>query len=80
MTQSVLESCNDDGVVAVKCGKLQPNRLNYAVGRHFSKAVLCVKAGDKDVFYTTYSQFRLKMLFAVGCFGMKSLFVNIICI
>jgi hypothetical protein len=80
MTQSVLESCNDDGVVTVKCGKLWPNRPNYAVERHFRKAGLFVKAGDKDGFHTTYSQFSPKMVLAVGCFGTESWLVNTICI
>ena len=80
MTQSVLESCNDDGVVAVKCGKSWLGRSNYAVERHFCKAELWVKAGDKDVFHTTYSQLLLEGVLAVGCFGMELWLVNIICI
>jgi hypothetical protein len=80
MTQSVLESCNDDGVVAVKCGKSWLDRSNYAVERHFRKAKPCVKAGDKAVFHTTYSQLLLKRVLAVSCFGMELWLVNIICI
>ena len=80
MTQSVLESCNDDDVVAVKCGKLWLDRPNYAVGRHFCKARSWIKAGDKAVFHTTYSQLLLEVVLAVGCFGMELWLVNIICI
>ena len=69
-----------DGVVAVKCGKSRPNRPKYAVERHFCKAVLCVKAGDKGVFHTSYTQFPLRVVFAVGSFGMESWLANIICI
>src|SRR5580765_4622317 len=79
ITESVLVSCNDDGVVAVKCGKSGLNRPNYAVGRHFRKAMLCVKAGDKGVFHTTQSRFLPRVVLAVGCFGMESWLVNIIC-
>ena len=79
MTQSILESCNDDGVVAVKCGELQPNRPNYAVERHFRKTALYTRAGDKDVFHTAYPQLPPNAVLPVGSFGMESWFVNIIC-
>jgi hypothetical protein len=60
--------------------KIATERANYAVGHRFRKAVLCIKAGDKAVFHTTYSQFSPKMVFLVSCFGMDSWLVNIICI
>lgn len=48
--------------------------------RRFCKARLGAKAGDKDVFHTTYSQLLLELVLAVGRFGMKLWLVNIICI
>jgi len=43
---SILESCDDDGVVAVECGKLPPRAADFALERGFVQAAaVCLDWG-----------------------------------